>query len=59
MTEKVLLNRSLYRFSVCGRNLSDEDYFTHVFAVPASEMLWNFGTPGEPQVWGVQLSVDF
>ena len=48
-----------YRVSVFGRNLSDEDYFTHVFAVPVSEVLWNFGTPREPRVWGMQLSVDF
>ena len=48
-----------YRVSVFGRNLSDEDYFTQVFAVPVSEVLSNLGTPREPQVWGVQLSVDF
>ena len=48
-----------YSVSLFGRNLSDEDYFTHVFAVPVSEALWNFGTPREPRVWGVQMSVDF
>ena len=41
-----------YRVSVFGRNLSDEGYFTHVFAVPVSEVLWNLGTPREAQVWG-------
>jgi iron complex outermembrane receptor protein len=45
-----------YSLSVYGRNLTDENYFTHAFPVPLNESLWNFGVPREPRVWGVELT---
>lgn len=48
-----------YSISVFGRNLTDENYYTHAFAVPLSEALWNFGVPREPRVWGVELTASW
>ena len=62
----VLLDTSLnyawgerYLASVFARNLTDEDYFTHAFAVPLNEALWNFATPREPRIWGVEFRATF
>ena len=48
-----------YLASVFARNLTDEDYFTHAFAVPVNEALWNFATPREPRIWGVEFRATF
>jgi len=57
-----LLNISLayeydgYQVTVFGRNVTDEDYYTHVFTVGAGPgELWSFALPREPAVWGVEL----
>ena len=48
-----------YSVSVFGRNLTDENYYTHAFPVPLNEVLWNFGVPREPRVWGVELTASW
>lgn len=48
-----------YSISVFGRNLTDENYYTHAFPVPLNESLWNFGVPREPRVWGVELAASW
>lgn len=46
----------IWRFSVFGNNLTDEDYYTHAFALPG---LWRFAYPRPPTMWGGQVSVRF
>jgi len=51
-----------WRFSVFGRNLTDEDEFTHTFVVaPTVEggSLWKFAVPRPGPEWGVEVTYRF
>ena len=53
-----------WKVSVYGRNITDEDYYTHAFMVglqfdPAPRdppSLWSFAIPREPRMWGIELT---
>ena len=45
-----------YRFSLYGRNLTDEDGYAHGFDVSG---LWAYAIPRAPRTWGLEFSYSF
>jgi iron complex outermembrane receptor protein len=45
-----------YKFSVYGRNLTDEDGYAHGFDVSG---LWAYAIPRAPRTWGLEFSYQF
>jgi iron complex outermembrane receptor protein len=51
-----------WSFALFGNNLTDEDAYSHTYAVVPNALggsLWKFATPRVPRTYGVQLTYEF